>query len=239
MLVCDTEDEDNGSGGSGGQGQLIKLSAVSAVQNVRGTGRADEILGSTAANVLDGGDGTDILDGGGGNDTLTGGAGSDLFVLSTQAGTSTISDFTPGEDQLDMRAFHISSLSQLNIQAGSVVISTQDGAHRMVLEGLESPDDLDIRDFMLVAAPNGPPAATTPEPSRAERSAHLRGGAVLSVLLLSVVGAVGQYAASLMDARDANARGSNGLRGLVSACMHLLLSLSVAAAVAACVLVLW
>ena len=59
---------------------------------------------------------------------------------------------------------------------------------------------------------------------------------MLSVLLVSAVGAVGQCAASLMDAREANnAHGNvNGLRGLVGAGMDLLLSLSVAAAVVAC-----
>ena len=61
---------------------------------------AANIVGSAFDDVLVG-DGLDnLLQGGQGYDELTGGAGSDRFVLSPNAGTDTITDFTFGEDLL-------------------------------------------------------------------------------------------------------------------------------------------
>jgi Ca2+-binding RTX toxin-like protein len=49
---------------------------------------------------LFGGKGDDFLNGGLGNDTLTGGMGADKFLLSTNSGTDTITDFEVGKDLL-------------------------------------------------------------------------------------------------------------------------------------------
>ncbi|HEY3149773.1 MAG TPA: calcium-binding protein, partial [Dongiaceae bacterium] len=60
--------------------------------------------------VLDGGNNDDILEGDAGADTLTGGAGNDTFVY-LAAGDSTIgaidvlTDFTHGDDKIDLTAF--------------------------------------------------------------------------------------------------------------------------------------
>ncbi len=50
------------------------------VENVRGSGYADVLLGDDVANRLQGGAGDDELWGNGGNDTLEGGAGKDLLI---------------------------------------------------------------------------------------------------------------------------------------------------------------
>lgn len=63
------------------------------------------ILGSSQRDNLRGTPGDDVLTGGLGADTLTGLAGRDTFVyLSLRDGVDTITDFVPGEDQLDISA---------------------------------------------------------------------------------------------------------------------------------------
>lgn len=65
------------------------------VKSVQGSAQRDTLAGTA---------GDDVLAGGIGADTLTGGAGRDLFVYqSMRDATDTITDFTPSEDQLDIR----------------------------------------------------------------------------------------------------------------------------------------
>jgi Ca2+-binding RTX toxin-like protein len=72
-----------------------------SIQGFIGSNYNDTIIGSLNANSLSGGGGADILDGGGGNDTLAGGAGNDIFILNN-AGQEIISDFTRGQDKIDL-----------------------------------------------------------------------------------------------------------------------------------------
>ncbi|MGP1717478.1 MAG: ExeM/NucH family extracellular endonuclease [Methylophilus sp.] len=65
------------------------------VKSVQGGNQRDTLIGTP---------GDDVLTGGIGADTLTGGAGRDLFVYqSMRDAIDTITDFTPNEDQLDIR----------------------------------------------------------------------------------------------------------------------------------------
>lgn len=61
--------------------------------------------------------GDDRLDGGPGSDTLTGGAGKDCFVLALNYGTDTITDFTIGEDQIQLTGSL--TFAQLDITQGT------------------------------------------------------------------------------------------------------------------------
>jgi Ca2+-binding RTX toxin-like protein len=61
---------------------------------------SETLLGSSGDDALFGGKGDDFLNGGLGIDTLTGGMGADKFLLSTNSGTDTITDFAVGKDLL-------------------------------------------------------------------------------------------------------------------------------------------
>ncbi|HAT12458.1 MAG TPA: peptidase C11 clostripain, partial [Microcoleaceae bacterium UBA11344] len=61
---------------------------------------ADSLNGGDDNDLLYGGKGDDLLIGGLGNDSLIGGMGLDKFLLSTNSGTDTITDFEVGKDLL-------------------------------------------------------------------------------------------------------------------------------------------
>ena len=55
----------------------------------------------------------------GGNDTLQGGTGDDIFVFGANHGNDTISDFTDGEDLIDLRGVAgISGFDDLTVTPG-------------------------------------------------------------------------------------------------------------------------
>lgn len=62
----------------------------------------DSLIGGTGDDWLYGGDGNDTLFGGAGYDFMSGGAGNDVFVLAPEAAYDWISDFTVGEDKLQL-----------------------------------------------------------------------------------------------------------------------------------------
>jgi Ca2+-binding RTX toxin-like protein len=68
----------------------------------------DELEGGDGNDTLIGGDGHDTLDGGNGKDVLTGGAGEDIFIFNqalSAANSSTITDFTSGEDTIELSGY--------------------------------------------------------------------------------------------------------------------------------------
>lgn len=71
---------------------------------LRGGTGADSLWGGQDNDQLFGDAGDDRLSGDLGDDTLTGGAGSDTFVFGPGGGHDVVTDFTKGEDRLDIRA---------------------------------------------------------------------------------------------------------------------------------------
>ncbi len=81
--------------------------------------------GTDEAETLEAGAGDDTIEGLGGDDTLTGNAGDDTFVFAAGHGSDTVTDFTDGEDLIDLSAFTgIAGYSDLTVtqDGGNVVI---------------------------------------------------------------------------------------------------------------------
>jgi Ca2+-binding RTX toxin-like protein len=83
---------------------------------VTGTAGNDVLQGQNGADILIGGAGDDILRDGAGTDILSGGAGADVFILTSDGVTDTITDFTLGQDKLDLSLWPmLRDISQLFI----------------------------------------------------------------------------------------------------------------------------
>ena len=99
-----------------------------------------------------GGAGSDTLDGGAGDDTLAGGSGSDTFVFAPGHGDDSISDFTDGEDLIDLSGFTgISGFDDLTVTAtddGVTIDLTAHGGGKIVLDGFDIAN-LDATDFLF------------------------------------------------------------------------------------------
>ncbi|MDE0391731.1 MAG: calcium-binding protein [Rhodospirillales bacterium] len=117
---------------------------------------ADRLFGGEGNDTLDGGAGEDLLVGGEGNDTLTGGAGADTFVFTPDHGDDTITDFSDGEDLIDLSSLEgLASFEQLNIETyGSTTVIELPccGGELIRLQGIDA-DDLDAADFVFYQAP--------------------------------------------------------------------------------------
>jgi Ca2+-binding RTX toxin-like protein len=87
------------------------IGASSVAANVTAGAGADTITGGSLNDTINGGDGADSITGSVGRDSLTGGSGADTFVfaanatgsvVSNQASTDVITDFTSGTDKLSI-----------------------------------------------------------------------------------------------------------------------------------------
>jgi len=107
------------------------------VIDARGVSYDTVLFGNYGKDVLIGGAGNDGLMGAAGNDTLTGGAGRDTFYFASFSGTDTVTDFTRGEDVLDMTGeTGLKSMSQLTITDTADGASIAFGGDTIVLHGI-------------------------------------------------------------------------------------------------------
>ena len=120
--------------------------------DVAGGAGADWLFGGEGDDRLDGGTEDDRLYGGEGSDELTGGAGKDTFVFGTEAGVDTVTDFTHGEDRIDLSRFAgVSELGDLEIAvygATAVIDLNCYGGGMIRLDGIAE-DALDALDFVF------------------------------------------------------------------------------------------
>lgn len=100
------------------------LEAGAGNDTVKGGRGNDTIRGGSGNDQIDGGSGNDRIDGGSGVDVLKGGGGSDTFVYKSGNDWDGIRDFRNDIDQIDLRSFDFSSLSEAlghAVQKGSTV----------------------------------------------------------------------------------------------------------------------
>ncbi|PTB86248.1 hypothetical protein C9939_03755, partial [Pseudidiomarina aestuarii] len=115
-------------------------------------GNGNDILWSNSGDdVLLGGAGNDRLYGSAGDDTLTGGSGWDEFEICKTNGHDIITDFTPGEDIINLSEWNYSNFNQIKNDMhldtdGNVVIELGNDAS-VTLMGVHDTDDLDADDF--------------------------------------------------------------------------------------------
>ena len=144
---------DDSLDGGGGEDWVIGGEGNDALEGNTGN---DHLLGGEGHDTLNGGEGDDWLDGGTGTDTLTGGSGADTFVYRAGSGSDTITDFTDGEDVIDLSALEsISGFEDLSmVQLGSfVTIDLHDhGGRTIALENFDI-EDLDETDFVFYQPP--------------------------------------------------------------------------------------
>jgi Ca2+-binding RTX toxin-like protein len=114
----------------------------------------ENLIGSSFNDTLIGDAGSNALDGGRGNDTLTGAAGNDTFVFRSGFGHDTITDFTAGQDAIELHdGLFANSNAALaaatQSESGIDVVITVDAADIIVLHNVQLAD-LRASDFHVV-----------------------------------------------------------------------------------------
>ena len=119
---------------------------------IQGDENNNELYGGGGDDTLYGGAGDDTLVGGAGDDTLEGDVGNDTFVIATGDGSDTITDFTDGEDVIDLSAISdISGFEDLVITTqgtDAVIDMTDHGGGQITLSNVDV-NDLDETDFIF------------------------------------------------------------------------------------------
>ena len=116
-----------------------------------GPGGGDDVMaGGLGNDRLFGGQGNDTLIGGPGDDRLAGGPGNDVFVFGPGDQTDTVTDFSSGTDKVDLTAFGIERVEDLDMATGddgvTVDLTDIDGG-TILLAGLTTLPD--AGDFLV------------------------------------------------------------------------------------------
>ena len=116
-----------------------------------GPGGGDDVMnGGLGNDRIFGGQGDDTLIGGQGDDRLAGGPGNDVFVFGPGDQTDTVTDFSGGTDKLDLTAFEIESVEDIDMTTGddgvTIDLTDVDGGS-ILLAGLTTLPD--AGDFLV------------------------------------------------------------------------------------------
>ena len=136
---------------SGGEGHDWVFGGEGA-DALSGNAGDDVLIGGEGDDTLSGGTGADWLSGGVGTDTVTGGAGADTFFYSPGHGDDTITDFTNGEDTIDLSLFAgVTSFADLPATQDGTDVKIDLSGHGGGTLTLESVTlgDLDAADFVF------------------------------------------------------------------------------------------
>lgn len=141
-----------------------------------GTDGGDILQGHNGDDVIQAGRGDDILRDGLGQDVLSGGKGADLFILAADGQEDTITDFTVGEDKIDLSLWPmLRSISQLfitlqedgmRIVYGDEVLNVESADGTAIdYRALQTTDLIGASRLPVGIAPGYPgPATPTPTP---------------------------------------------------------------------------
>lgn len=125
---------------SGGE-FLVRVLSNITLADILVTEGPRTLTGMAGEDRLIGGTGADVFVGGGGRDTMTGGAGSDVYRYlavadSSGAQADYITDFTPGQDRIDVTAVVPTAVSIVRQGAASFVfVNTHGGAMTITADG--------------------------------------------------------------------------------------------------------
>jgi Ca2+-binding RTX toxin-like protein len=115
-----------------GNSKLNQINGLAGNDTISGLSASDRLTGGNGNDILTGGYGNDRISGGFGNDILVGGDGQDLlsggenadtFILQSNLGLDTITDFRISEDQLRLETGFQSALA-LSESNGNTTIGT-------------------------------------------------------------------------------------------------------------------
>ncbi|MGF1461828.1 MAG: calcium-binding protein [Maricaulaceae bacterium] len=118
---------------------------------VDGRGGDDFIFGSDFDDRIIGGAGDDFLDGGQGDDVVTGGSGRDTFLYQGSDDLTTITDFRPGFDKIQIDRGNVDSFSDVPLSGTTNTVIRFSSDNSLVLLGV-SPDELSASDFIFSGA---------------------------------------------------------------------------------------
>ncbi|MBP6019522.1 MAG: hypothetical protein KA735_08520 [Burkholderiaceae bacterium] len=131
----------------GGSGDDILFGGTGDDKLFGGSGD-DALHGGSGDDVLNGGSGDDVLFGGSGADILTGGSGDDIFIF---GGGDLITDFSYGEDKIDLRDLGVTAgnfSSMVTMSASGQDILLMISGKSMRVADVDS-DAMGINSFML------------------------------------------------------------------------------------------
>ena len=163
-IIDGGEGKDTVDYGGSGSGVIVSLAdntasggdatgdRISNIESIFGSAHDDLLIGDNRPNVLFGNAGADILDGKGSADRLEGGVGNDIFIFLPQGNsTDSVTDFTDGEDRIDLSGFGSLAFDDLAISAeaeNTVIDLSGHGGGRIVLRKF-NPAGLDAADFVF------------------------------------------------------------------------------------------
>jgi Ca2+-binding RTX toxin-like protein len=165
-----------------GHGGANALTGNSGNNQLAGFDGHDTLEGQAGRDTLEGGGGNDLLSGGSGDDrvqdgsgldTLAGGSGADLFVLVADGQSDTITDFTLGEDSIDLSLWSgLTGIGQLVMAGTATGLTISFGGETLVVRSADgrsiAPASLGsatlINLDLPVVEPPPPPPGPEPEP---------------------------------------------------------------------------